>query len=102
MFYWLFKSETENTKKPLIIFLAGGPGVLIFLYIKKVLIIFLKLFKCSSELSVFGGNGPYRVNQNLTLEKNEDSWIKVANVLFVDQPIGTGYSFTTVFDSTEK
>ena len=38
--------------------------------------------------------GPYRVNKNGTLYLSDGSWDEFANVLFVDQPVGTGFSYT--------
>lgn len=37
--------------------------------------------------------GPYRLNRNQTLKYNEGSWDEFANLLFVDQPVGTGFSY---------
>ncbi len=37
--------------------------------------------------------GPYRVKADGNLEYNEGSWDEFANVLFVDQPVGTGFSY---------
>lgn len=37
--------------------------------------------------------GPYRVKDDQTLEYNEGSWDEFANMLFVDQPVGTGFSY---------
>lgn len=37
--------------------------------------------------------GPYRLKDNHTLEYNEGSWDEFTNLLFVDQPVGTGFSF---------
>lgn len=37
--------------------------------------------------------GPYRVKADQTLEYNEGSWDEFANMLFVDQPVGTGFSY---------
>jgi carboxypeptidase D len=37
--------------------------------------------------------GPYRVTENQTLEYNKGSWDEFANLLFVDQPVGTGFSY---------
>ena len=55
------------------VWLTGGPG-------------------CASELAIFYENGPFTINEDLTLKKNEYSWNKNSNMLFVDQPVGTGYS----------
>jgi len=37
--------------------------------------------------------GPYRLKDDHTLVENEGSWHEFANVLFVDQPVGTGFSY---------
>lgn len=37
--------------------------------------------------------GPYRVKDEDTLEYNEGSWNEFANLLFVDNPVGTGFSY---------
>lgn len=73
MFYWLFYSRDTPSTDPLTIWLSGGPG-------------------CSSELATFIENGPFYVNDDLTLRLNEHSWSNNANLLYVDQPVGTGYS----------
>jgi len=37
--------------------------------------------------------GPYRVREGSKLEYNEGSWDEFANLLFVDNPVGTGFSY---------
>lgn len=37
-------------------------------------------------------NGPYWMNMDGKLEKFEYSWTQFADMLFVDNPLGTGYS----------
>ncbi|CAI2370516.1 unnamed protein product [Moneuplotes crassus] len=75
MFYWLMRSRNDPAKDPLVLWLTGGPG-------------------CGSQMSIFYENGPWHVNDDLTLRKNEYSWNEVANVLYVDQPLGSGFSST--------
>lgn len=36
--------------------------------------------------------GPYRLNKD-KLELREGSWDEFANVIFVDSPVGTGFSY---------
>ncbi|MCH93710.1 serine carboxypeptidase-like 49-like, partial [Trifolium medium] len=75
MFYLFFESR-NNKKDPVVIWLTGGPG-------------------CSSELAVFYENGPFKIANNLSLVWNEYGWDKVSNLLYVDQPTGTGFSYST-------
>lgn len=37
--------------------------------------------------------GPYRVVKDSQLVRNNGSWNEFANLLFVDNPVGTGFSF---------
>ena len=37
--------------------------------------------------------GPYRLKDDHSLEYLEGSWDEFANLLFVDNPLGTGYSY---------
>jgi hypothetical protein len=37
--------------------------------------------------------GPYRLKDDKTLEINNGSWNEFANLLFVDNPVGTGFSY---------
>jgi cathepsin A (carboxypeptidase C) len=84
LFYWLFESRQEASKDPLVVWLTGGPG-------------------CSSELGLFVENGPFKINDDRkTLSINAHSWNNVANVLYVDQPIGTGFSPSLIYDVNEQ
>ncbi|XP_010486643.1 PREDICTED: serine carboxypeptidase-like 49 [Camelina sativa] len=75
MFYFFFESRKKKDA-PVVIWLTGGPG-------------------CSSELAVFYENGPFKITNNMSLAWNEYGWDQVSNLLYVDQPVGTGFSFTT-------
>jgi carboxypeptidase D len=74
LFFWLFQNRHVGDKERLVIWLNGGPG-------------------CSSMDGAMMEIGPYRVLENGTLGANEGSWDEFANVLFVDQPVGTGFSY---------
>jgi carboxypeptidase C (cathepsin A) len=66
--------------------LSGGPG-------------------CSSELALFFENGPFGLYDNLTLKFNPYSWNNISNLVFVDNPIGTGFSdcsSITHYDTNEE
>ena len=73
LFYWLFRSRGNTAEDPLVFWLQGGPG-------------------CSSELAVFFENGPFTINDDLTLQRNDESWNSYSNIVFIDQPTGTGFS----------
>ena len=83
LFYILFDSRNNVETDPLVLWLTGGPG-------------------CSSELAMFTENGPFTIDQNdLSLSINPYSWNNKANLLYVDQPAGTGFSTVVNYDSTE-
>ncbi|KAM7474789.1 hypothetical protein LguiB_022032 [Lonicera macranthoides] len=81
MFYYFLESERNPKNDPLILWLSGGPG-------------------CSNLYDFFYEIGPLtfnyeksRSNKKPTLELSPYSWTKVANVIFLDQPVGTGFSY---------
>jgi carboxypeptidase D len=78
IFFWLFLAPNTD-QAPLVIWLNGGPG-------------------CSSMEGLFFENGPFVLDNStgaLTLKDNPYSWHLYANMLYVDQPIGTGLSYVT-------
>lgn len=75
MFYFFFESRNSQSD-PVVIWLTGGPG-------------------CSSELALFYENGPFQIANNMSLVWNEFGWDKASNLIYVDQPIGTGFSYTS-------
>ncbi|KAI9815054.1 MAG: hypothetical protein M1827_002897 [Pycnora praestabilis] len=74
LFFWLFEGECSANKDDLIIWLNGGPG-------------------CSSLEGLTQEIGPLCFQGNAMIPApNPYSWTKLANVLFVDQPVGVGFS----------
>lgn len=47
---------------------------------------------------LFLENGPFRVNKDLTLSFNHGSWHQFATMIYVDQPVGTGFSYVSIPD----
>jgi hypothetical protein len=76
LFFWLWPALNGNASAPLLVWLQGGPGS-------------SSLFGMLVEL------GPYRVTTaDLQPAFNPYSWAQTHHVVFVDNPRGTGYSFT--------
>ncbi|KAI4131863.1 MAG: hypothetical protein LQ347_002799 [Umbilicaria vellea] len=74
LFFWLFAAEDQAQSDDLIIWLNGGPG-------------------CSSLDGLTSENGPLAFYGNATVPiLNPYSWTKLANVVYIDQPVGTGNS----------
>ena len=77
MFWWLYGAKTsdpsERVNKPLIMWLQGGPG------------------GSSTGFGNFEELGPLTVE----LKPRNTTWLQAANVLFVDNPVGSGYSYVT-------
>ncbi|KAE9963480.1 Cell death protease [Venturia inaequalis] len=74
LFFWHFANRHLADRPRTVIWLNGGPG-------------------CSSEDGAMMEIGPYRVRKGGELEINDGAWDEFANVLFVDNPVGTGYSY---------
>ena len=60
---------------PLILWLQGGPGG-------------------SSLFGLFIEHGPFYVTEQLDIRPRSTAWSLPYNVLYIDQPAGTGFSFT--------
>ncbi|KAF9989920.1 hypothetical protein BGZ75_004308 [Mortierella antarctica] len=77
MFYWFFPAIKPKVKDPpLLVWLQGGPG-------------------SSSMIGLFFENGPIQVSENMKLTRRSVSWADEYSILFIDQPVGTGYSYVT-------
>ncbi|KAI8813776.1 peptidase S10, serine carboxypeptidase [Cladochytrium replicatum] len=50
---------------------------------------------CSSLLGLFLENGPVRIQPDGSFKPNRYSWHTVTNSLFIEQPVGVGFSFHT-------
>jgi len=76
LFYWFFESRGNPSTDPFILWMTGGPG-------------------CSGMLALLVENGPYKVGTNGSLVLNPYSWNTNANILFIDQPVGAGFSYNS-------
>ncbi|XP_071438643.1 venom serine carboxypeptidase-like [Hetaerina americana] len=76
LFFWFFPSEVDYLNAPVLLWLQGGPGA-------------------TSLYGLFTENGPFFIDKgNKTLKLREYSWTKSHSVIYIDNPVGTGYSFT--------
>lgn len=85
MHYWLFESTLGMSNAPLVVWHQGGPGG-------------------SSMIALFTENGPFQLNDDSygarynktgvpTVFLNPYSWHTRANMLFVEHPAPTGFSY---------
>ncbi|CAL4924087.1 unnamed protein product [Urochloa decumbens] len=81
LFYYFIASERNPAEDPLILWITGGPG-------------------CSALSGLLFEIGPLKFDVAGYTEGFprlvyfEDSWTKVSNVIFLDAPVGTGFSYS--------
>ncbi|XP_072934109.1 venom serine carboxypeptidase-like [Epargyreus clarus] len=74
-FFWYFPAMIPNKKDaPVILWLQGGPGA-------------------TSLFGLFTENGPLRV-RNDKFERRKYTWALSHHIIYIDNPVGTGFSFT--------
>ncbi|KAJ7339770.1 serine carboxypeptidase [Mycena albidolilacea] len=77
VWFWYFDARTNASTAPLTLWFNGGPG-------------------SSSMIGLLQELGPCRIaNDSRTVTLNPYSWNNEANVLFIDQPVGVGFSHGT-------
>ncbi|EJU04579.1 serine carboxypeptidase [Dacryopinax primogenitus] len=85
LFFYFFESRRSPSTDPLLMWINGGPG-------------------CSSSLGLFMELGPCRLSPsgNETVP-HPYAWNEQANVFFLDQPVGVGFSYADYegVDNTE-
>ncbi|CAN8291077.1 unnamed protein product [Cochlearia groenlandica] len=106
LFYYFAEAETEPNSKPLVLWLNGGSDSVIKSYFLKRIIYFNLRGEnvgpgCSSlGVGAFSENGPFRPKGSV-LVKNLHSWNQVANMLYLETPVGVGFSYSTQSSSYE-
>ncbi|THH29556.1 hypothetical protein EUX98_g4633 [Antrodiella citrinella] len=74
LFFWFFPPGPQGTTDDLIFWTNGGPG-------------------CSSMEGLLQENGPFTWSTGTAKPiQNEFSWTNLSSILYVEQPVGTGFS----------
>ncbi|XP_059636305.1 serine carboxypeptidase-like 7 [Cornus florida] len=82
LFYYFVQSQRSPAQDPLMMWLTGGPG-------------------CSGLAALFYESGPLNFNyENYngsapTLSLNDYAWTQALNMIYIDAPVGTGFSYST-------
>ncbi|KIM29383.1 hypothetical protein M408DRAFT_112444 [Serendipita vermifera MAFF 305830] len=79
LYFVLIKARRASDRERTIWWFNGGPG-------------------CSSFDGLMMEVGPWRMNENGELREIEGGWEEYANIVYIDQPVGTGFSY----GSTDK
>jgi cathepsin A (carboxypeptidase C)/serine carboxypeptidase-like clade 2 len=74
LYYWYHEAVEAPETKPWVLWLNGGPG-------------------CSSLGGMFTELGPFVLDNDQNITLNPFSFNKVANMLFIEQPAGVGFSY---------
>jgi len=75
MFFWYFPALELHATAPLVIWLQGGPGG-------------------SSMFGLFSEMGPIELDAQLKPHVRNYTWNKKYNMIFIDNPVGAGFSYT--------
>ena len=79
MFFWFFPAEESPETAPVVIWLQGGPGA-------------------SSMLGLLKLHGPFLTETdedgNFGVTDNPFSWHKKHNMIYIDNPVGAGFSYS--------
>lgn len=74
IFYWYVESQNDPENDPVVLWTNGGPG-------------------CSGLLGFGTEHGPFYIGKYGNLHANPYSWNKNANMLYIEQPAGVGFSY---------
>ncbi|KAK4415232.1 Serine carboxypeptidase-like 18 [Sesamum alatum] len=85
LFYFFLESESSPEEDPFILWITGGPG-------------------CPGLSTILLEMGTFVIDYancnggSTALKLNEYAWTKAANILFIDEPAGTGYSYAKTLE----
>ncbi|KAI8515364.1 hypothetical protein Bbelb_061770 [Branchiostoma belcheri] len=75
LFFWFFPALSDPENAPVLLWLQGGPGG-------------------SSLFGLFEEMGPFYITKDAQLMMRKTTWVSEYSMLFIDNPVGTGFSFT--------
>ncbi|KAL0340051.1 UNVERIFIED_CONTAM: Serine carboxypeptidase-like 18 [Sesamum radiatum] len=87
LFYYFLESESNPKEDPFILWFTGGPGC-------------TGLSTILVEMGTFVLDYANCKGGPVALKLNEYAWTKAANILFIDQPVGTGFSYAKTLRSS--
>ncbi|GAB0090068.1 hypothetical protein DMENIID0001_047290 [Sergentomyia squamirostris] len=79
LFFWYMEAEKNSKDAPVLLWLSGGPGY-------------------STFYGIFYENGPFYLTSELDFPPRNYSWHIDHHIIFIDNPVGTGFSFTDNVD----
>ncbi|KAK9286544.1 hypothetical protein L1049_014943 [Liquidambar formosana] len=82
LFYYFIESERSPALDPLVLWNTGGPGCSGFSALA------YEIGPITFDVDAFNGSLP-------SLIANPYSWTRVANIIFIDSPVGAGFSYAT-------
>lgn len=83
LYFWFFPARETPADAPVLVWLQGGPGG-------------------SSLFGLFAEHGPFNVNERGHLKPRDYAWTQNHNVIYIDNPVGTGFSFTEADEGYAK
>ena len=75
--------QTKPETAPVVVWLQGGPGA-------------------TSLYGLFEENGPFYVKKERGLKMRTHYWSQLMHVVYIDNPVGTGFSFTDSEDGYSR
>ncbi|KAM3388315.1 hypothetical protein ACQJBY_010846 [Aegilops geniculata] len=106
LFYWFFEAEQEPEKKPLMLWLNGGPGCSSIAYgaAQELGPFLVRGYGANLTRNAYAWNkGKHTTEYNSLAELHGENvarliqifaWVSAVNLLFLEAPVGVGFSYT--------